>query len=315
MLLLKVLRYQKNISYRFENFLTRNYSYQKMSKNVNIVSGIKRKVFDPSRERYNTKNSNNNINKNNKKNHAERDDFASKEMALHILSTGYCNNIKTCVLVANEECYLINAGEGTQRLYNHENLRLRRLKHILMTRVDWAAMGGLCSISMDLSDPRQSVILHSPMDLKIHTNNRLIRPFIEMNCKNFTQHIYSNKKIFEDNNVKISLIDFKTSSEATLNTNSYQIVIKKIAPRFLPEKMYEYDLKPGLWVKKIIRGIPHTLPNGQVLNPNDFLDHSLCVEKKILVIDIPDKNHINLLDSTINKNDEEIKVILTKFKF
>ena len=35
--------------------------------------------------------------------------------------------------------------------------------------------------------------------------------------------------------------------------------------------------------------------------------------QKIIILDIPDKNHINLLDSTINKNDEEIKVILTKF--
>ena len=35
--------------------------------------------------------------------------------------------------------------------------------------------------------------------------------------------------------------------------------------------------------------------------------------QKIIILDIPDKSHINLLDSTINKDDEEIKVILTKF--
>lgn len=272
-------------------------------KNNNIVSGIKRKVFDPSRERYNkTK-----ITKTKKK-YSERDDFASKEMELHILNSGYCNQTKSCVLVANEECYLINAGEGTQRLYNHENLRLRRLSNILMTRLDWAAMGGLCSLSIELSDPNQSVLLHSPIDLKIHTNNRLIRPFIEMNCKNFSQHIYSNNNVFEDNNVRISLIDFKQNLQPEKMTNSYQIVIKKIAPSFIPDKMYEQGLQPGMWVKKMIRGEAHTLPSGQVLDPKDFLDHSLCVEKKIIVLDIPDKSYIEMFDSTINKNDEEIKV-------
>jgi ribonuclease Z len=62
---------------------------------------------------------------------------------LQVLSLPTPNTAPSIVIRFDSAHYLINCGEGTQRLASEFQLRIIRLKAIFLNRVQWDCIGGL----------------------------------------------------------------------------------------------------------------------------------------------------------------------------
>ena len=113
---------------------------------------------------------------------------------IQILSSGYPDRNKCCTLIINDDYYLINAGEGTNRLLKHEKIPLNKLRQLMLTRADWRTLGGLVSLSIGLNRLKRPLYIHSPINWNLEKHNSLIQPFI---------HTMSDKKFNEYKNLGI----------------------------------------------------------------------------------------------------------------
>jgi len=122
---------------------------------------------------------------------------AALSMSLKIISNGYLNKTKSFILVTNDQNYLFNAGESTMRLMKSENLKVRKIENVLMTRADWESCGGLGSLTLELGNKfKTPLCFHSPIDWNLKHNMKLNRPFIDQSCQHVTQFDYSKKGYF-----------------------------------------------------------------------------------------------------------------------
>ncbi|KAF9184264.1 hypothetical protein BGZ51_003462 [Haplosporangium sp. Z 767] len=65
---------------------------------------------------------------------------------LQVLSTGTADCSPSVILHFDSQRYMINCGEGTQRLCMESRLRFSKLRTILLTRTHWDCMGGIPGI-------------------------------------------------------------------------------------------------------------------------------------------------------------------------
>ena len=233
--------------------------------------------------------------------------IASNFVELKIISNGYLNGSKACVLSSSDSCFLINCGEGTTR----GKLKTSRVENILLTRLSWDSIAGLNSVTSEMPD-NLSVTMHAPFEF-LKVNRKLTRFIFEKNTK-IRQHNYK-KQIFEDHNVKIELINLKEAEQAnpaSVNTHSYSITLKKELPLFNVQVLDKYNLEPGNWIKKLKDGLLDsiTLDDGTVLKAEQLLDFSKVEEKKVLFLDVPGKEFVRPLVESIDQNDAAIKIIL-----
>ncbi|KAF9340904.1 Zinc phosphodiesterase ELAC protein 2, partial [Linnemannia elongata] len=61
---------------------------------------------------------------------------------LQVLSTGTADCPPSVILHFDSQRYMINCGEGTQRLCMQQKVRFSKLKTILFTRTHWDCIGG-----------------------------------------------------------------------------------------------------------------------------------------------------------------------------
>ncbi|KAG0198567.1 Zinc phosphodiesterase ELAC protein 2 [Mortierella sp. GBA30] len=71
---------------------------------------------------------------------------------LQVLSTGTADCSPSVILHFDSQRYMINCGEGTQRLCMESKLRFSKLKTILFTRTHWDCMGGAPGMLLTLAD-------------------------------------------------------------------------------------------------------------------------------------------------------------------
>lgn len=100
--------------------------------------------------------------------------------------------------------YLFNCGEGTQRIFNEQKLKLSKLNNIFLTRICWEYVGGLPGMAMTLRDNGKSEIkLLGPSNLSdfIHaTRFFLYHESLKFDCVGFTG---SDGEEYKDENLTI----------------------------------------------------------------------------------------------------------------
>lgn len=121
--------------------------------------------------------------KNEKRKMSKLNKKKSDKASLQILSNGYMNTPKSCMLILESNRYLINCGEGTLRLILHNNLKPSKLDNLLLTRFTWDCTGGLNGISKELEDLEHLVTLHSTKNLNLNSQNSIKKYFSRRNLK------------------------------------------------------------------------------------------------------------------------------------
>ncbi len=203
------------------------------------------------------------------------------------------NDTKSCVLMSDDHFYLINCGESISRFLNSEKIGLKRIEHLFLTRIDWSCIGGMNSLTIELGQEKKSLKIHSAFDFKNEFKKN--RSIFEKDCT-LSQHDYSNDCSFEDENVKVKPIHHSIAE------SSYLFTLKKSTPRVLKEKIEEFQLLPGPWIKDILVGKDHTTPDGRLIKASQLLDFNSAQEKHVLFFDC--KNEATFEDLMKKVNDQ-----------
>ena len=220
---------------------------------------------------------------------------------LSVLSNGYGNSPKSCMLIFDSCRYLINSGEGILRLILSNNLRPSKITNILLTRFEWSCTGGLNGLSKELEDHKHQVVLHSGHNFEFNSKQSIKKYYFEKKF-NIKQHNHSQTE-YSDDNVIIKQLYIKNS------ICSYLVTIKKSEPTLLMEKLTKYNVRPGPWIRDLKNGTVYIKDN-IVIKPEDVLDFSLCTEKKILFIDCIDKESFELMQNSTEFNRDDLLMII-----
>ena len=211
--------------------------------------------------------------------------------SIKIISTGFMNDTKSCVLMSDDRYYLINCGESVSRFLNSERIGLKRIEHLFLTRVDWNCMGGMNSLTIELGQDKKSLQIHSAFDFRNEFQKN--RSIFEKDCI-LSQHDYSNGCVFEDENVRVEPVHHSVAE------SSYLFTIKKTTPRVLKEKIEEFKLMPGPWIKDILVGKDLTTSDGRLIKASQLLDYKSTEEKHILFFDCRNEASFESLAKKVN---------------
>ena len=149
---------------------------------------------------------------------------------VHVVSNGFMNTPKGCVISTDTSYLMINCGEGTERCLSQNNLKPTRIDNILITRFDWQRLGGLQGMTTHISEYNRSINiqLHSPVDFKLEDKTRNYRKFfIAKNCS-VRQHSYTTRGDFTGDMFKIQKIDMTLAPESHSSVWSYLIKFNKV---------------------------------------------------------------------------------------
>ena len=234
---------------------------------------------------------------------------------LRIISTGYMNSSKSCLLSNKTGNYLINCGEGTQRMFYDVSFKTSHIKSILITKLDWSCVGGLQTVGKlcDAVQSNHNKTLHAPSNFDI--SQRWIRnTFLDTS---FMIRPYDHEKSgdFEFNKLTIKSINMLRENDAETDKNvcSYLFTLPKPEATLkidtLMEKCKNYDLKMGPWLKKFKEGEDYTLPDGIVLKSSDYLIDNGS-EKRILFLECPDMSYFDVIKTNPSLNSKDIDLVV-----
>ncbi|KAI8576219.1 hypothetical protein K450DRAFT_214494 [Umbelopsis ramanniana AG] len=116
------------------------------------------------------------------------------------------------ILHYDNQRYMFNCGEGTQRLCVENKLKLAKMKNIFLSRVDWDCVGGLPGMLLTLADGGiKNISLHGPKNLThfmVSTRHFVYRTSMSVETHEF-QH---DSDLFQDENLRVvPVIAYPTS--------------------------------------------------------------------------------------------------------
>jgi ribonuclease Z len=241
---------------------------------------------------------------------------------LSVVSNGFMNSPKSCVIRLDSSRILINCGEGTERSVARGKLGISRIDSILLTRFDWSTIGGIQGLCQNLISENgfkseKQISLHAPIDFKLNNKYLSIKKFLFPKEMKVDQHDYFKKSEFRGEQFNLQQFTFN-SSKTNEPVCSYLFNFIRAEPNInkekLDAKLVEFNFKPGPWISRFIKkGLDFESdgPNGKVLiKASDLLDYSNSTEHNILFLDLPDLKCLDKLKHTVLNPDSVKKMTL-----
>ncbi|KAL1494480.1 hypothetical protein ABEB36_010074 [Hypothenemus hampei] len=93
--------------------------------------------------------------------------YVPGKVTLQVLGTGAQGAPRSVYMFSDQNRYLFNCGEGTQRLAHEHKTKLAKLEHIFVTQAVWRNIGGLPGTALTIQDVGvPQITLHGPEGLK-----------------------------------------------------------------------------------------------------------------------------------------------------
>ena len=151
---------------------------------------------------------------------------ADLEQSVIILSNGYMNAPKSCVINIGRDAYLINCGEGSQRQIIQGAFRFGTTTNIFFTRADWSTISGLPAfgkLSEDVNTSNnllaQRIFIHSPVvnnPTKNFLSFKYRALFLDQKCRMKEYDYEANNGAYNFNGLTIKNIDMKDKDDASM---------------------------------------------------------------------------------------------------
>ncbi|KAF9585055.1 Zinc phosphodiesterase ELAC protein 2 [Lunasporangiospora selenospora] len=130
---------------------------------------------------------------------------------LQILSTGTTDCSPSVLIQLDNHKYMINCGEGTQRLCMQSKAKFSKLKAIMLTRTHWDAMGGLPGMLLTASDTG-------------------IREMTVLGGENLTHAIASTRHFVYRDQSTLNTVEFGKDAGMTFNDELLRVTAVQIYP-------------------------------------------------------------------------------------
>ncbi|OMJ07567.1 Ribonuclease Z [Smittium culicis] len=215
-------------------------------------------------------------------------------------------SVPTLLVHLEKARYLFNCGEGTQRLFNENTVKISKLKTIFSTQNSWSHIGGLPGLLLTLgSIGITNLNVYGPKN--IDKTLDATRHFTQQAAVSFNSKIFdSNSPVYSDD----SLSTFPDST-TTIHPIIYPTIKKKIlllalfALALMSQKnltlkiAISLGLKPGPQFKELVAGKSIIAPNG-----NEIFPHQVLFDSKprgaFILVECPNEDSIPFIIS--NKN-------------
>ncbi|ESP03890.1 hypothetical protein LOTGIDRAFT_230203 [Lottia gigantea] len=211
---------------------------------------------------------------------------ASDSIDVHIVGKGSKGFSRAVVINTTSTRYLFNCGEGIQRFFMVDKLKIAKIEHLFLTSNSWSNIGGLIGLLFMLENigvPK--ITLHGPPNVE----------GISSMCKHLGQSDGTKleKRLltegnYEDNNFKFQYVPFFRKKEKTdeaafaskkpkLDSLPVEVSVAYICTpkpsirRIDIQKCIELDIAPGPCLNLVKTGESVTLEDGRVINSEDIL--------------------------------------------
>ena len=205
---------------------------------------------------------------------------------LYILSGRSPDTHPMILLNCDEQYYLINAVDCSERIFYDSHISIPRLKYIFLTSCQASSIAGLfgLTIAYEASETYQTQKKHlgimGPESLLDIYENSLY-------CRAFQVQKPILKKEYEDKQLYVKLYPL-------VNSVIYKVKLADELGRFLPEKAKKLGVKPGPDFKRINNGEEVHLPNGNIVTLMDCVSENITGDT-ILVIDCKSEKDVEKL--------------------
>ncbi|OMJ24357.1 Ribonuclease Z [Smittium culicis] len=263
--------------------------------------------------------------------------FSKMKWFVQVINTPTDSGSVPTLLVHLEKArYLFNCGEGTQRLFNENTVKISKLKTIFSTQNSWSHIGGLPGLLLTLgSIGVTNLNVYGPKN--IDKTLDATRHFTQQAAVSFNSKIFdSNSPVYSDDSLSVYPILKPSTFDSTnnldisqFNTNnssqnlpdykkkdsiaSFICVGPEVPKKFDVKKAISLGLKPGPQFKELVAGKSIIAPNGNEIFPHQVLFDSKprgafilveCPNEDSIPFIISNKNFSQFFDSSKSNNEK-----------
>ncbi|TGZ72043.1 hypothetical protein CRM22_002317 [Opisthorchis felineus] len=230
---------------------------------------------------------------------------------LTVLGTGHRYGPTSFVIDTGVTRYLVNCGEGTQRILSEHRSKTSRMQHVFLTRMSWDHVSGLLGVALTARQAGvKTLTVHGPskvgelMRLTRHfadcettdivTSNIIAQPFQD---PAFKVHAFPVTTLFNNGDSTEPAPKRVKPDDLTPSTTTYvyyfqtyqpsrKVDREKCATLGVPRSIYESPV-----VRDLLDGKSITLANGIVIQPDEVTSPAPFTPN-FLVVDCPTEDFI-----------------------
>jgi ribonuclease Z len=206
---------------------------------------------------------------------------------LQIISCETADSSPSILVATENERFLFNSGDGSQRLCCEHRVRLAKMENVFLTHVGADATGGLPGMLLTIADiGRRALRLHGPPGIGrfMHaTRHFMRRPDFAVTCVEGVESLCTKQlsvhKILVEGGPSSSPTHKRPRSSSTLSPTrkglqSFMCYIAEVPPspgRFLVDRAKELGVPQGPLYGKLKSGCSVTLGDGRVVKPESVV--------------------------------------------
>lgn len=206
-----------------------------------------------------------------------------KVVALNIIGAGAPGeSASVSISVSNQDKYLFNCGEDSQRLLIDQRRTISRIEHIFLTQTKWNCIGGISCVNRVISGSRGWLpMFHGPKQLyKCLKRVLCLSIMSELDFKPIDCNL---KHYFEDDNLRIDFIS--TEASTPIKQNHRQNGGNDEVLTFVGEVKAKSESDKNKCVS------PTRFMSKSFL-PLNFIKEKIIFKHFIAVLDLPTKDHL-----------------------
>lgn len=260
------------------------------------------------------------------------------EISLWVLGNGGPGNPQSLYVSTDQERYLFNCGEGTQRLATEHKVKLSKLEHLFFTHNKWKNLGGLPGLALTVQDigvPEFSI--HGPVNMEQLFD--MTRGFMVLQNVTITKRNPSDK-VFSDNCMEVVYVPLfpedavgspgsgdgggkrqRRCSQDDPDSTPVVAYICKPHSRLGQlnlQKCVSFGVPPGPLLGELKSGRDVTLPNGTVVKSSDVVSPEEP-GPIFVVVEVPSEDYLkSLLEAesfkrhqvTASRDEDAAKVVV-----
>uniref|UniRef100_A0A0X3PRM5 ribonuclease Z n=1 Tax=Schistocephalus solidus TaxID=70667 RepID=A0A0X3PRM5_SCHSO len=229
-------------------------------------------------------------------------------MHVSVIGSGRDGTPKSLLICTDTTRYLVNCGEGTQRIITEHRSKASRIQHAFFTRMSWDYFSGLLGVALTVRAAGvKKMFVHGPSNGA--ELMKLTRHFADANTTDVVQSDILNQP-FIDQDFRITA--FELSDQDTDGpdakrphldkpdkpTYAYFFQAFRLNNKLDPKECIAHGIPPHVMrspaIRKLTEGEPLILEDGRTIAPSDVTT-SAPTPQNILVVDCPHSSYVSRL--------------------
>uniref|UniRef100_A0A5K3F869 ribonuclease Z n=1 Tax=Mesocestoides corti TaxID=53468 RepID=A0A5K3F869_MESCO len=235
----------------------------------------------------------------------------SSRVHISVVGTGSPGTPKSVLICTDSTRYLINCGEGTQRILTEHKSKASKIQHVFFTRMSWRHLSGLLGIALTVRTAGvKRMFVHGPPS--VVELMKLTRHFADANTTEVVQSDILQKP-FLDSDFKITAFELDTK-DTSLEPRAKRVHLDdtsqsqpiyaylfqglRLRNKLDPAKCVACGIPASVLhspkIRQLVDGQPLVLDDGKTISPQDVTIRAPS-PRNLLVLECPHESYIPTL--------------------